>query len=139
MELKKINKILDVTKHHIFYRGKQLKELSEKTINNVKKQIKENVNPPKTDKKVYLISLKYNSESEKRKLIIVCGQYTITPKLTLAKGSDDDVFTIVYSSDELVKYNFTLAHIKKIINKIKKEELDVGVQFINITDIIKTN
>lgn len=137
MELKKINKILDTTKHHIFYRGKELKELSQKTINGVKKSIKEHVNSPKTDKKVFLISIKYNSESEKRKIIIACGQYTITPKLALAKGIDDDVFSIVYSSDELKKYKFSLTHIKKIINKIKKEELDVGVQFINISDIIR--
>lgn len=136
MELKKINKILDITKHHIFYKGKELNQLSHKTINEVKKAIKEHVNPPKTDKKVYMISLKYNEESEKRKFIIVCGQYTITPKLALAKGNDDDVFSIVYSLDELKKYKFNLTHIKKIINKIKKEELDVGIQFINITDII---
>ncbi len=133
----KINKILDPKYHHVFYKGKELKQLSQKTINDVKKSIKENVNPPKTDKKVYLVTLKYNPESEKRKIIVVCGQYTITPKLALAKGDNDDVFSITYSSDDLKKYKFDLTHIKKIINKIKKEELDVGVQFINISEILE--
>jgi hypothetical protein len=136
MELNKINKILDSTKHHVFYKGKELKQLSQKTINDIKKSIKEHVNPPKTDKKVYLVSLKYNPESEKRKIIIACGQYTITSKLALAKGNDDDSFSIIYSSDELKKYKFDLTHIKKIINKIKKEELDMSVQFINISEIL---
>lgn len=141
MEFKKndkiLDKILDTSKHHIFYKGKELKQLAQKTINGVKKSIKEYVNPPKTDKKVYLVSIKYNSESEKRKIIIACGQYTITSKLVLAKGKDDDTFSIIYSAKEFKKYGFKLLHIKKIINKIKKEELDYGVQFINITDIIE--
>lgn len=137
MSFAKINKILDISKYHLFYKGKELKELSEKTMNGVKKLIVENVNSPKTDKKVYLVNLKYNTDSDKRVLIISCGQYTITPKLKLAKGMDDDSFTIVYTPTELNKYGFNLTHIKKIINKIKKEELDVGVQFINISEILE--
>ncbi len=137
MELKKINKVLDITKHHIFYKGKELTQLSQKTINDVKKSIKEHVYPPKTCKKVYMISLKYNPKSEKRRIIVVCGQYTITPKLVLAKDDDDDSFSITYTSYDFKKYNFDISHIKKIISKIKKEELDVGVQFISISEILK--
>lgn len=137
MTQKKINSILNTKYYHIFYKNKELKSLAQKTLNDIKKSIKENVNPPKTEKKVYVVNLKYNPESEKRKLIVLCGQYTITPKLALAKGQDDDCFSISYSSDELKKYGFELSHIKKIINKIKKEELDIEPQFININDILK--
>lgn len=136
MGLKKINSILDTNYYHVFYKGNELKQLMEKTLSKLDKSIKENVNPPKTDKKVYLVDLKYNSDSNKRKLIVGCGQYTITPKLILAKGIDDDAFTIVYSEKELKDYGFTLTHIKKIITKIKKDELDVGERFINISDIL---
>jgi hypothetical protein len=137
MDLKKINKILDTKYEHVFYRNKELKPLMQKTISKVEKAIIENVKPPKSDKKVYLVSLKYNPDSEKRKLIISCGQFTITPKLVLVKGKNDDSFTIVYSPEELKKYKFDLDHIKKIINKIKKDELDISVSFINITEILE--
>jgi hypothetical protein len=137
MTQKKIDSILDTKYYHIFYKGKELKQLAQKTLNDIKKSIKKNVNPPKTEKKVYIVNLKYNPDSEKRKIIVVCGQYTITPKLALAKGKDDDCFSIAYSSDELKKFDFELSHIKKIINKIKKDELDVELQFINISDILK--
>lgn len=136
MALKKIDSILNTKFYHIFYKGKELKQLAQKTLNDIKKLIKENVNPPKTEKKVYVINLKYNPDSEKRKLIIVCGQYTITPKLALAKGKEDDCFSISYSSDELKKFGFELSHIKKIINKIKKDELDIEPQFISINEIL---
>ena len=137
MTQKKIDSILNTKYYHIFYKNKELKSLTQKTLNDIKKSIKINVKPPKTEKKVYVVNLKYNPESVKRKLIVVCGQYTITPKLALAKGQDDDCFLISYSSDELKKYGFELSHIKKIINKIKKEELDIESQFININDILK--
>lgn len=84
-----------------------------------------------------MINLKYNSDSDNRRIIIACGQYTITPKLALAKGDDDDAFSIIYSENEFKKYGFNLTHIDKIINKIKKDELDVGVQFINISEILE--
>lgn len=51
MELKKINKILDTTNQHVFYKKKELKQLKQKTINDVKKAIKKYVNPQKIEKK----------------------------------------------------------------------------------------
>jgi hypothetical protein len=137
MELKKIDRILDTSKHHVFYKGKELKQLMQKTINGVKEAILKHVNAPKTEKKVYLVSLKFNPDSDKRKIVMSCAQYTITQKLILAKGDDDDAFTIIYSTDEFKKFGFNLTHIKKIINQIKKDKLDVGVQFINIGEILE--
>ncbi len=131
-----INNILDTNYYHIFYKNKELKQLKQKTLPKLEKIIKNKVIAPKTNKKVYIISLKINLNSDKRKLIISCGQYTITPKLILAKSYDDDSFNIVYSSDELKKYKFKLSHIKKIIKKITNEELDIETQFINITNIL---
>ncbi len=65
-----------------------------------------------------------------------CCKNTITPKLLLTKKKDDDCFTIIYSKKEYNKFGFEILHIKKIINKIKKEELDVELQFINISEIL---
>lgn len=135
--MKYLDKILDTTKYHVFYKNKELKQLAQKTILKVEKSINEFINPPKTDKKVFIISLKYNPESEKRRLIINCSQKTITTKLKLAKEKYDDAFSIIYSDEEFKKYKFNLNHIKKIINKIKKDELDLSVQFINISTILE--
>lgn len=136
MTQKKIDSILDTNCYHIFYKNKELKPLAQKTPKGVEKAIKENVNPPKTDKKVYLVSIKYKPDSDKRKLIIHCSQRTITPKLVLAKYKYDDSFNIIYSAEEYKKHKFSLEHIKKIISKIKKDELDVAKQFINISEIL---
>lgn len=136
MTQKKIDSILNTKYYHIFYKNKELKLLAQKTIPSVEKAIKENVNPPKSNKKVYMIRLKYNPDSDKRKLIINCSQNTITPKLVFATDKYDDSFNIIYSNEEYKKYKFNLEHIKKIIDKIKKDELDIGVQFINISEIL---
>lgn len=136
MTQKKIDSILDTNYYHIFYKNKELKSLAQKTIPNVKKAIKENVNPPKTNKKVYMVSIVYKPNTDKRKLIVHCSQNTITPKLVLATDRYDDAFSIVYSAEEYKKYKFSLDHIKKIISKIKKDELDVDKQFISISEIL---
>lgn len=136
MTLKKIDSILDTKYYHIFYKNKELKPLAQKTIPSIEKAIKLNVNPPKTNKKVYMVRIKYNPNSDKRRLSINCSQNTITPKLILATDKYDDSFSIIYSAKEYKKYKFSLDHIKKIIKKIKKDELDVSVQFINISEIL---
>lgn len=137
MTLKKINSVLSTEYYHVFYKGKELKPLMQKTISKLEKAIKENVNPPKTNKKVYLVSLKYKPDSEKKCIVLHCGQNTITPKLNFSMDKYDDTFTILYSKKEYKKYGFELSHIRKIINKIKKDELDVEEQFIGISEILE--
>jgi hypothetical protein len=137
MTLKKINSVLSTEYYHVFYKGKELKQLTHKTLSGVEKAIKENVNSPKTDKKVFLVKIRYLPNKEKKTVLLSCCKYTITPKLLLAKKKDDDCFTILYSKKEYKKYGFELSHIKKIINKIKKDELDVEEQFIGICEILE--
>lgn len=139
MTQKKIDSILNTKYYHIFYKNKELKPLAQETIKDVEKAIKENINPPKTDKKIFIIRLNYKPNSDKKKIIINCSQRTISPKLKLVKHDDDDSFSITYSAEEYKKYKFSLDHIKKIINKIKKDELDFSVQFINISKILDKN
>lgn len=136
MTQKKIDSILTTEKYHIFYKNKELKPLAHKTVSGVEKAIKENVKPPKTDKKVYLVKIRYSPDTEKKNILVSCCKNTITSKLLLTKKKDDDCFTIIYSKTEYAKYGFEISHIKKIINKIKKEELDVEFQFINISEIL---
>jgi hypothetical protein len=131
-----INNIIDTSKYHVFYKNKELIQLAQKTISKVEKSIKECVNPPKTNKKIYIVHIKYNQNSEKKKIIISCGKYTLNTKLNLLTGENDDAFSIIYNQKEFDKFGFNLSHIKKIINKINKEELDITEQFINISNIL---
>lgn len=134
--MKDIDSILLTDFYHIFYKNKELKPLGQKTLSKVEKAIKKNVIPPKTNKKVYIIRLKLNSKSNP-KLILTCSQFSINTKLKLSKGFDDDSVVITYSEDELNKYKFNLSQINKIIEKLKKDELDISKQFISISEILK--
>ena len=136
-DVKKINSILKTEQYHIFYRNKELKPLSHKTISGVQNAIKQNVNPSKTDKKIYLVKIRHIPDTEKKYILISCCRNTISPKLLLTKKNDDDCFTILYSKKEYDKFGFDISHIKKIINKIKKDELDIEFQFINISSILE--
>ena len=98
MTQKKINSILKTEQYHVFYKNKELKPLAHKTQSGVEKAIKENVNPPKTDKKVYLVKIRHLPDIEKKYILLSCCKNTITPKLLLTKKKDDDCFTTSNSS-----------------------------------------
>ena len=133
MDLEKINKIIDVSKIHIFYKNKELKQLAEKTLGKVGEAIKNNVNPPKTDKKVYLIKISLNPKAN-RKIIIICTQYTINNKLNLSANISG--VTVEYTQADLDKYGFKLSHVKKIIDALKNDDIDYEKDFVSIREII---
>ena len=111
-----IDQTYDMSNYHLFKNNKSILEAS--TITNLKKAIKENIEPPKSDTKVFVISFSIDPKY-KFPLIIVCGQYTLTDKLTLVMKDDDTSITITYTKDELKKYGFKSNHINKIIKAIK--------------------
>lgn len=131
-----INKKINTKQYHIFYKNKQLKELSAPTISKLEENIKNHINSPKTNKKVYVIRIKVNLDSDTKALTIVCTQNTINSDLNLYTDSDDNAVTVIYSKKELDKYGFEISHIKKIISALKKDKIDYEKQFINITDIL---
>lgn len=131
-----IDSILQTQTYHIFYKNKHLKQLSASTPLKVKTLIKENVNPPKTNKKVFTIRIKSNPTDSKSRLMITCIQQTITPNLSLTIEKSDHMITVKYSEEELEKYGFKLAHIKKIIDALKNHKVSLEKNFINITEIL---
>lgn len=134
--MEEINQKIDTKLYHIFYKNKQLKQLSSPTIKKMEENIKELIQKPKTNKKIHIIRIKINENSEKKLLTIVCTQNTIDSDLNIYTDSDDNAVTIVYSQDELSKYGFNLNHIKKIINALKNDKIDYEKQFINISEIL---
>ena len=113
--MEKINKILDMSKYHIFFKNKQLKELSSPTLKILKTKIKKNVSNPKTEKKIFIVSLSYKPESKDKILTIICSQYTLNTDLNIFLNEDDSSVTIIYSKEDLENISFDLTHIKKII------------------------
>lgn len=132
-----IDSVLQTQTYHIFYKNKLLKQLSTPIPKKIDELIKENVNPPKTNKKVFLIRIKYNPTNSKNKLIISCSQQTITPKLEFTADKGDYFITVKYSEEELEKYGFKLSHIKKIIKALETRKVSLEKNFINISEILE--
>lgn len=143
MKQKDISNVLETKTYHVFYKNKHLKQLSTPIVSKIEKLIKEFVNPPKTDKKVFIIRIKYDPDSENRRVIISCTQQTITPNLYLVSKTntnslDGDVhMSVSYSVDELKKYGFELSHVKKIMLGLKKKTIDLEKNIISISEILK--
>jgi hypothetical protein len=132
-----IDSILQTQTYHIFYKNKLLKQLSAQTPLKLKATIKEHVNPPKTNKKVFAIRIKLNSNNPKSKLIITCLQQTITPNLNFITDKGDHMIVVEYSDEELSKYGFKLSHIKKIIKALEKRTVSLEKNFISISEILE--
>ena len=131
-----IDSILPIQTYHIFYKNKQLKQLTASTPVKLKLAIKEHVNPPKKNKKVFIIRIKINSDNSNRKIIISCDQYTITTELGLIVEKGDYGISVIYSDNDLEKYGFKLTHIKKIIKVLETKTVNLSKNFINISEIL---
>lgn len=128
-----IDKSIDLTKYHLFKKDKSL--LEDVNMTKLKKSIKENIEPPKANIKVWVVnfSIKKNNPNP---FVIIVGQYTLTPKLALVSKDDDKTQTFTYSLDELKNYKFSVKHIKQIIKKFKTNLIDRSKLSIKISDIL---
>jgi hypothetical protein len=120
---------------HLFKKSSSKYIICEKTIQKLKKVIKENIKEPNKDIDVYLIKFKINLNSN-YPIIISCAPYIITEKLNLITNHDDVAITIKYSSDELKKYGYKKNHISKIINAVKNNKISFNQLTENITNIL---
>ena len=129
-----IDQTYDMSNYHLFKNNKSILEAS--TITNLKKSIKENIEPPKSDTKVFVISFSIDTKY-KFPLIIVCGQYTLTNKLALVMKDDDIAQTITWTKDELKKFGFKKSHINKIIKAIKFDLVSYKESHDSITHVLE--
>jgi hypothetical protein len=131
-----IDSVLPTQTYHIFYKNKLLKQLSTPIPKKLDELVKANVNPPKTNKKVFVIRIKSNPNNPKSNLIISCSQQTITTKLAFVTEKGDYFITVKYSEEELEKYGFKLTHIKKIIKALKSHSISLEKSSISIGEIL---
>jgi hypothetical protein len=86
--------------------------------------------------KGYLIHIDINKKN-KILLQIEISQVTITPKLLVGPKDDDAFQTFTYTSDELIKNNFKMSHIKKMMKAIKNNMISFEKSSITITELLK--
>lgn len=120
---------------HLFKKSSSKYIICEKTIQKLKKAIKENIKEPNKDIDVYLIKFKINLNSN-YPITISCAPYIITENLNLITNHDDVAITIKYSSDELKKYGLKKNHISKIINAVKNNKISFNQLTENISNIL---
>ena len=131
----KIDETYDMKQIHLFKNPTALYILSEKTLSNLKKSIKENIENPNEDVNVFLVKFKLNL-NDKTPLRISFAPYFITEKLNLVSDYDNSSLTIEYSKNELEKYGFNKKHIKKIIKAIKNNKVSYEELSDNISNIL---
>ncbi len=129
-----IKKILQPSINHIFV-GNEL-VASEKTMKDIKQNIKKNFEEPKQNLKGYIIRLKIDANN-KNPLIISCTQVTITKKLFVDALDDDAFQTFTYTQDELIKNGFKMSHIKKMMKSIKNNLISFEKSSVSITELLK--
>jgi hypothetical protein len=106
--------VYNFDKYYLIYNGK---EYSSDNIPGLKKDIKSGLIPkPNTNEKVFMINF---SQSNTKPLIVVIGQYTLTPKGALVMKDDDISQSIVMDNNT---FNKTI--LNKIIKAFKNHEID---------------
>ena len=129
--LKPLTKNIDFTKFHLFTASKSL--LNADNLTQLKKLIKENVNPPEVNKKVWVANFSI-SETKKIPFTIIIGQYTLTPKLALVQKEDDRVQTFTFTKSEYSDFHLTT--IGKIIKAFKNNKIPFDKMSVSISDIL---
>jgi hypothetical protein len=133
--MNKIDKSIDISVYHMFKNNKSV--LTAKTLTKLQKEVKERIKPPSKDVKVFVMDFALSEEDDdKFPFRIICGQYTITPKLGMVMKEDDHAQTIRYNNDEFKKYGFKKSHISKIINAMKNDLISYENLGVSITDIL---
>jgi len=131
----KIENTIDFTMIHLFKSPSSTHLLCEKTIPKLKALIKECINAPKKDKKVYVARFSYKPDT-KVPLKITLAPYFITETLNLITDYDNPALTIEYTKKELEEYGFKKGHIKKIIHAIENNEVSFNELTESISNIL---
>ena len=129
-----IDKSIDISVYHMFKNNKSV--LTAKTLTKLQKEVKERIKPPSKDVKVFIMNFNFSPDDDDYVFRIICGQYTITPKLGMVMKEDDHAQTIRYNNDEFKKYGFKKSHISKIINAMKNDLISYESLGVSITDIL---
>lgn len=136
MNLDYIDDLVDIDMCYVYYKNKPI--LEGKTIKSVQKEIKKNIDPPKKDKTIFLIS--FGKSKNKEKLFFIhCGECVITPNLIVVTEKHHKGKMITYSHDELKKRKFRVSDIVKIIKAVQNETISMGSLKSPITEVLEAD
>ena len=134
----KIDDTYDMKMKNIFTSSKPRYIISEKTLPKLKNLIKEEINPPKNDIPVFIISFRLKKEDDDDIVLRINAiPYLITNKLNLVMDPEKIGLTIEYSKNEMKKHGFKKIHITKIIKAINEKTASFKDFTDNITHILK--
>ena len=134
----KIDDTYDMKMKNIFTSSKPRYIIKAKTLPKLKNLIKEEINPPKNDIPVFIISFRLKKEDDDDIVLRINAiPFIITNKLNLVLDREKIGLTIEYSKDELKKYGFEKIHITKIIKAINEKTASFKNFSDNITHILK--
>jgi methyl coenzyme M reductase gamma subunit len=137
LNLDYIDDIVDINAIYVFH-GHKLILKENGTMGKLKKEIKKNIDPPKKDMKVFIIS--FGKTKRKEKMFYVgCDQSTITPKLNLVADYDDTGKMITYSEAELTKREFRLSDVGHIIKVMTNELISMSTSKSSISEVLEAS
>jgi hypothetical protein len=132
--IKNVKKVLQPSMSHLFV-GNELIS-SHKLPKLLRDDIKKNFEAPKKSIKGYIVRMKID-KNNKQIISINCIQVTITEKLIVKSMEDDGFQTLTYTLDELIKNEFKLSYLKKLMKAIKNHTVKFDNSFISITELLK--
>jgi hypothetical protein len=132
----KLNKIIPLSKTNLFYKNKLI--LSANTLKNLEKDIRENINPPKNDKIVFIVRVVYDPDDESNILTISCSKKIINSELELVNVVGT-MKNFVYTLNDFKNIGFNKNYLKKIIKVVDKKllgkKITSNINEINSIDI----
>lgn len=135
-DLESVNKVIDTAYYHVFYKGKEIPLLRSKTMIELKKNVKQHVEPPKVPKKILIYRIKYDENTPDKLITISCIENVIKPSLIVSCDNSCVGTAVVYSKDDYRKYGFKKSHLMKIYQMIEERKFDLEKQFVGILDAL---
>ncbi len=119
MDLSYIHELVDMDKYYLYYKDEPI--LSAQGMKALKAELKEKVEPPEENRKVFVVSFGFRIYDEKYPFMVACYGFTITKNLGLFITRDNIGFNFVYSKKDLSERRFKLSDVIKIIHWIQNE------------------
>jgi hypothetical protein len=137
LNLDYIDDIVDINAMYVFH-GHRLILKENGTMAKLQKEIKKNIDPPKKDMKVFIIT--FGKSKNKEKMFFVnCSESTITPDLYLIADKYDKSKMITYSEAELTKREFRLSDVGHIIKVMTNELVSMSTLKSSISEVLEAS
>lgn len=127
-ESDKINKILPLDKHYLYYRGKRIPDIVGKSTKDLEEVVKKKMKPPKQTKDVIVVFTRYAPRASGSTLTTHFAVYHLLPSLELKRGILDRTHSIAYTRAEIEHYGYKEWHIERFCEMIEGKQMEVRMK-----------